>query len=86
MKFSAIQDVLIIKRDIEKQGIIIIPGTKKRLSGVVVTAGPGKDGKVPEIKVGDRVTWGEYAGQALTIEGEEYVAMREPDIMGIFNE
>jgi chaperonin GroES len=84
--FKAIQDVVVIKRDVEKQGIIIIPGTKKLMTGVVVAAGPGKDGKTPEVKVGDRVTWGEYAGQAVTIDGEEHVAMREPDIMGIFND
>jgi chaperonin GroES len=84
--FRAIQDVVVIKRDVEKQGIIIIPGTKKLMTGVVVAAGPGKDGKTPEVKVGDRVTWGEYAGQAVTIDGEEHVAMREPDIMGIFND
>ena len=84
--FKAIQDVVVIKRDVEKQGIIIIPGTKKLLTGVVIAAGPGKDGKTPEVKVGDRVTWSEYAGQAVTIDGEEHVAMREPDIMGIFND
>lgn len=86
MNFRAIQDVLVIKRDVEKQGIIIIPGTKKLLTGVVVAAGDGKDGKAMTVKVGDRVTWGEYAGQAVTIDGDEHVAMREPDIIGIFNE
>lgn len=86
MQFTAIQDVIVIKRDIEKQGLIIIPGTKKMLSGVIATCGPGKDDKPMTVKVGDRVAWGEYAGQAVTIDGEEYVAMREADIVGIYND
>jgi chaperonin GroES len=56
--------------------------------GEVVATGPGKvadDGKkIPmEVKVGDKVLYGKYSGTEVTVEGEEYLIMREADIFAI---
>jgi chaperonin GroES len=56
--------------------------------GEVVAVGPGKvtdDGKkvAPEVKVGDKVLYGKYSGTEVTVEGEEYLIMREADIFAI---
>lgn len=71
-------------------GGIILPDTAKEkpIEGTVVAVGPGKttdDGKLikPEVKVGDRVLYGKYSGTEVTIDGEEYLIMRESDIFGI---
>ena len=73
-------------------GGIILPDTAKEkpVEGTVVAAGPGKvadDGKVikMEVKVGDRVLYGKYSGTEVTINGEEYLIMRESDIFGILS-
>jgi len=72
------------------KGGIILPDTAKEkpVEGTVVAAGPGKksdDGKLVEmeIKVGDKVLYGKYGGTEITIEGEEYLIMRESDIFAI---
>jgi len=72
------------------KGGIILPDTAKEkpVEGTVVAAGPGKksdDGKLVEmeIKVGDKVLYGKYSGTEITIEGEEYLIMRESDIFAI---
>ena len=71
-------------------GGIILPDTvkEKPVEGTVVAAGTGKvadDGKVikMEVKVGDKVLYGKYSGTEVTINGEEYLIMRESDIFGI---
>ncbi len=71
-------------------GGIILPDTAKEkpVEGTVVAAGPGKvadDGKVikMEVKVGDKVLYGKYSGTEVTINGEEYLIMRESDVFGI---
>lgn len=71
-------------------GGIILPDTvkEKPVEGTVVAAGPGKvadDGKVikMEVKVGDKVLYGKYSGTEVTINGVEYLIMRESDIFGI---
>jgi chaperonin GroES len=72
------------------KGGIILPDTAKEkpIEGTVVAAGPGKiadDGKTvkPEVKVGDKVLYGKYSGTEVTVEGEEYLIMRESDIFAI---
>jgi len=72
------------------KGGIILPDTAKEkpVEGTVVAAGPGRkndDGKViaMDIKVGDTVLYGKYSGTEVTIEGEEYLIMRESDIFAI---
>ena len=71
-------------------GGIILPDTAKEkpVEGNVVAVGPGKvadDGKAikMEVKVGDKVLYGKYSGTEVTINGEEYLIMRESDIFGI---
>ena len=72
------------------KGGIILPDTAKEkpIEGTVVAVGPGKvsdDGKPvkPEVKVGDKVLYGKYSGTEVTIEGVEYLIMRESDIFAI---
>ncbi len=72
------------------KGGIILPDTAKEkpIEGTIVAAGPGKtgdDGKLVklEVKVGDKVLYGKYSGTEVTVEGEEYLIMRESDIFAI---
>lgn len=93
MKIKPLGDRLLVKRVEEeevKKGGIIIPDTAKEKpqQGKVIAVGTGKvneDGKrVPlEVKEGDRVLFGKYTGTEVTIEDEEYLIMREDDVLGI---
>ena len=72
------------------KGGIILPDTAKEkpVVGEIVAVGPGKksdDGNVVpmELKVGDKILYGKYSGTEVTLEGEEYLIMRESDIFGI---
>jgi len=95
MKLRPLGDRVVIKRVEEEQktkGGIIIPDTAKEkpAEGKVVAVGNGKmgdDGKrIPlELKEGDRVLFGKYAGTEVKIEGQEYLIMREDDILGIID-
>lgn len=69
---------------------IIIPDTAKEkpMQGEIIAVGKGRisdDGKVSplELKVGDKVLYGKYSGTEVTIEGEEYLIMRESDVYAI---
>ncbi|NWG02075.1 MAG: co-chaperone GroES [Syntrophaceae bacterium] len=93
MKIRPLQDRVIVKRLEEEEktkGGIIIPDTAKEKpqEGKVIAVGKGKiteDGKVIplDVKVGDRILFGKYAGTEIKIEGEEHLIMREEDILGI---
>lgn len=95
MKIRPLNDRVIVKRVEEEQktaGGIIIPDTAKEKpqEGEVVAVGPGKrdeNGKrvALEIKQGDRILFGKYAGTEIKIDGEEHVFMREDDILAILN-
>jgi chaperonin GroES len=65
------------------KGGIIIPDTAKEKPqrGEVVAVGPGKDGNLMTVQVGDIVLYGKYAGQELHYEGQDYIIMREDDIL-----
>ena len=86
-------DRVVIKPAVAEEktkGGIILPDTAKEkpVIGEVVAVGPGKvtdDGKkvAPEVKVGDKVLYGKYSGTEVTVEGEEYLIMREADIFAI---
>jgi chaperonin GroES len=68
-------------------GGIIIPDTAKEKpqKGTVVAIGPGKKKEEPmTVKVGDKVLYGKYAGTEITIDGTEYLIMRQDDIFGNF--
>jgi len=93
MKVRPLHDRVIVKRVKEEEktkGGIIIPDTAKEkpVEGKVTAVGAGKvldDGKrVPlQIKAGDRVLFGKYAGTEIKIEGEDHLIMREDDIIAI---
>jgi chaperonin GroES len=70
------------------EGGIIIPDTAKEKPqmGEVVAVGPGKDGKPMTVKKGDKVLYGKYSGQELSYEGEDYLIVREDDILVILEE
>ena len=93
MKIRPLHDRVIVKRQEEERKTasgIFIPdaATEKPDLGEVVAVGNGKlgdDGKVRpmNVKVGDRVLFGKYSGQAFKMDGVEYLQMREDDIIGI---
>jgi len=66
-------------------GGIIIPDTAKEkpMRGKIVAAGPGKKDEPTTVKIGDTVLYGKYAGTELTIDGKEYLIMKESDIYAI---
>lgn len=93
MKIRPLHDRVIVKRLEEKEktkGGIIIPDTarEKPMEGKVIAVGPGKvlesGTKVSmNVKKGDRILFGKYAGSEIEIDGEEHLIMREDDILGI---
>jgi len=93
MKVKPLHDRVIVKRVEEEEktkGGIIIPDTAKEkpVEGKVVAVGDGKtgeDGKkiALEVKAGDKVLFGKYAGTEIQIDGEEHLIMREDDIIAI---
>ena len=93
MKVRPLHDRVIVKRIEEEdktKGGIIIPDTAKEkpIEGKIVAAGNGKvlenGSKVPlEVKKGDRVLFGKYAGTDIMVDGEEHLIMREDDIIAI---
>ncbi len=66
-------------------GGLYIPDTAKEkpLAGKVVAVGPGTKDVKMEVKEGDEVLYGKYSGQELTIDGVEYLIMRQADILAI---
>jgi chaperonin GroES len=93
MKVKPLADRVIIKpapAEEKSKGGIILPDTAKEkpVIGEIVAVGPGKvtdDGKkvTMELKVGDKVLYGKYSGTEVTIDGENYLIMREADIFAI---
>jgi chaperonin GroES len=93
MKVTPLSDRVLVRRleaAEEKRGGIIIPDTAKEKpqQGEIIAVGPGRvteDGKrvVPEVKKGQRVLIGKYAGTEVKIDGDEFVILREDDILGI---
>jgi chaperonin GroES len=95
MKLRPLQDRILVQRVEEEtttKGGIIIPDTAKEkpAEGKVTAVGNGKigeDGKriALEIKKGDRILFGKYSGTEVKISGEEYLIMREDDVLGIID-
>ncbi len=93
MNIRPLYDRIVVKRLEEKeqvQGGIIIPDTAKEKpqEGEVVSVGQGKrleNGKVvpPDVKAGDRILFGKYSGNEIKLDGNEYVIMREDEILGV---
>ena len=93
MNFRPLHDRILIKRIEEKvsvKGGIIIPDTAKEKpqEGEVVAVGSGKkneDGKVVplDVKAGDRILFGKYSGSEIKMDNEEYLILREEEVLGI---
>ena len=93
MKVRPLHDRLIVKRLEEEdktKGGIIIPDTAKEkpIEGKVIAAGEGrlnKDGKkIPmEVKTGDRILFAKYAGTEVKMDGQEYLMMKEDDVLAV---
>ncbi|MDA8416025.1 MAG: co-chaperone GroES [Betaproteobacteria bacterium] len=93
MKIRPLHDRIIVKRLEEERKTasgIVIPdaAAEKPDQGEVLAVGKGKvqeDGSVRtlEVKVGDRVLFGKYSGQAVKVDGVELLVMREEDVMGV---
>jgi co-chaperonin GroES (HSP10) len=79
MTLKALQNCVIIERDVEKHAFLELLSTEKQETGIVVSAGPD----CKELKVGDRLYFG--VGQEFTHSGKEYVTMREPHVLGVLN-
>ena len=93
MKIRPLHDRVIVRRMEEERttaGGIVIPdsATEKPVQGQVVAVGNGKildNGEVRklDVKAGDKVLFGKYAGNEVKIDGEELLVLREEDIMGV---
>ena len=93
MKFTPLGDRVVIRaldEEESKVGGIIIPDTAKEKpqEGKVIAVGKGKvadDGKVIplDVKAGDKILFGKYSGSEVKLGGEEYLIMREDDILGV---
>ena len=93
MRFRPLHDRVVIKRIEQEEksaGGIIIPDTAKEkpMEGEVISVGPGargEDGKLHplDVKAGDRVLFGKWSGTEVKIGAEEYLIVKESDIMGI---
>jgi chaperonin GroES len=93
MKVKPLNDRVLVKRleemEVTKGGIYIPDSAKEKpVEGKVMGVGPGKvndqGNRVPlNVKEGDRILFGRYAGSEIKIEGEEYLMMREDDILAI---
>jgi len=94
MNIRPLQDRVVVKRMEEERtsaGGIVIPdsATEKPSRGEVVAVGNGKitsngDVRPLDVKAGDSVLFGKYAGTEIKIDGEEFLIMREEDILGVF--
>jgi chaperonin GroES len=95
MQVRPLHDRVLVKRFNEEErskGGIIIPDTAKEkpAQGEIIAVGSGRvseDGKLRplDVKKGDRVLFGKYAGTEIKIDGEEFLMMREEDILGVLN-
>jgi chaperonin GroES len=93
MKLRPLHDKVLVKRTEEEEttaGGIVLPGSaaEKPSQGEVIAVGPGKrqdsgDQIAPDVKVGDTIIFGQYGGNEVKIDGEEYLILSESDIFGV---
>lgn len=93
MTIRPLHDRVVIRRMEEERtspGGIVIPDTaaEKPVLGEVIAVGPGKcndkgERRLPDVKKGDKVLFGKYSGTEVKLNGNEFIVMREDDIMGI---
>ncbi|MEK7408434.1 MAG: co-chaperone GroES [Acidobacteriota bacterium] len=96
MKIRPLYDRIVVKRieqSEERQGGLFIPDSAKEKpqEGEVVAVGKGKrleDGKVVplDIQAGDRILFGKYSGSEIKVDGEEFLIMREDDVLGVIED
>ncbi len=94
MKIRPLGDRIVVKRtqhEEKTKGGIIIPDSAKEkpVEGLVIAVGAGKflkNGKVHplEIKAGDKILFGKYAGTEVKLDGEEHVLLREDDVLAVY--
>ena len=94
MKIRPLHDRVVVKRWEEEKtspGGIVIPDSAKEkpIKGEVVAVGLGKpldngDVRALSVKTGDKILFGKYAGTEVKIDGDDYLILREDDIMGVF--
>jgi chaperonin GroES len=93
MKFRPLHDRVVVQRvdaEAKSKGGIIIPDTAKEKpqEGKIIAVGPGgrdDSGKLTplDVKAGDRVLFGKWSGTEIKLDGEDYLIMKESDIMGV---
>lgn len=88
IKFRPLHDRVVVRRvesEAKTAGGIIIPDTAKEKPqrGKVVAVGSGKKDEPMTVKVGDSVLYGKYSGTEITIDGDDYLIMRESDIFAV---
>ena len=96
MKIRPLYDRIVVKRieqSEERQGGLFIPDSAKEKpqEGEVVAVGKGKrleDGTVvpADVQVGDRILFGKYSGSEIKVDGEEFLIMREDDVLGVIED
>ena len=94
MKVRPLYDRILVKRveeETKTAGGLYIPDTAKEkpTQGEILAVGPGrveKGERIPvDVKVGDKVLYGKYSGTEVTIDGENYLILRESDVLAIVN-
>ena len=95
MKLRPLHDKVLVKRTEEEEttaGGIVLPGSaaEKPSQGKVIAVGPGRrqdNGELiaPDVKAGDLVIFGQYGGNEVKIDGEEYLILSEGDIFGVIS-
>ncbi len=94
LKVSPLADRVVVKALEETEsmrGGLYIPDTAKEKpqQGEIVAVGPGryeKDKRVPmDVKVGDKVLYGKYSGTEVTLDGDQYLILRESDVLAVIN-
>jgi chaperonin GroES len=88
MTLKPLQDRVLIKRMESEQKTasgIIIPDAaqEKPMKGQVIATGPGKDNNPMTVKAGDAVLFAKYAGNELSVDGEDFIIMREEEILAV---
>ena len=88
MTIKPLADRVVVKlTEVEEKtgsGIILAAAAKEKpQQGVIIAAGPGKKDEPMEVKVGDQVLYGKYAGTEVTVEDKKYLIVKQSDILAI---
>ena len=79
MTIRALQDCLIVEPEIEKHALLQLLRAKQTGFGTVLAAGPA----AKDVKVGDKICFGEFVGQEFSFDKHDYLVMREDHILGV---